>query len=226
VRRLLPWLLGAAIVAAGLSLTARDLAAAARFDPLRSVSTTRREVALTFEVSRAQTAVGAILKTLGAVRATFFVTGAWARGHADVIRSVLAAGDEVESLGNRPVALSRYPPAVVREELAAGVAALKADGITPRFLRPVAGQYDAELLQLADAAGLRLCLWDIDGLDWTQPGPDAVAQRVLAAVHPGAIIRLQADDAVPDTVPALAAILRGLASDGLRPVTLAQMASA
>jgi peptidoglycan/xylan/chitin deacetylase (PgdA/CDA1 family) len=220
-----PWVAAALVAAVAGGLTARDLAAAARFDPVRSGPATRAEVALTFEVSRAQTAVATLLQVLGPAHATFFVTGTWARGHADVIRRILAAGDEVESLGNRPVALDRYPQAVVREELAAARSALAAAGVRSHFLRPVAGRYDAGLLTAAEAADLRLCLWDVDGMDWARPGPDAVAARVLAAVHPGAIVRLQADDGMPDTAPALAAILRGLASAGLKPVTVAQLLS-
>lgn len=225
MRRLLLWLFGLGVVLLAVGLTARDLAAAAAFDPLRSVATTAREVALTFEVSRGQTAVSEVLQTLGPAHATFFVTGVWARGHADLVRRMLAAGDEVESLGNRPVALDRYPETVVREELAAGVAALVALGVRPRFLRPPAGRYDPTLLRLAAADNLRLCLWDVDGLDWASPGADAVVTRVLAGARPGAIIRLQADDRSSDTVPALVAILRGLAAEGLAPVTLSRLAA-
>ena len=225
MRRAAVWVLSALLLVAGLLLTARDLGAAARFDPLRAVTTSRREVALTFEVTRAETAVPAILAGLGPAHATFFVTGAWAKGHVRALQQIVAAGDEVESLGNRPVALDRYPPTVVRGELAAAVSALTVAGIHPRFLRPVAGRYDPALLQAADAQDLRLCLWDVDGLDWARPGLDAVVQRVLAGAKPGAIVRLQADDSIPDTAAAIPAILRGLAAKGLQPVTLAQLIS-
>ncbi len=223
MRRLLLWLVGFGVVLVAIGLTARDLAAAAGFDPLRDVVTSARQVALTFEVSHGQSAVDTILQTLGPAHATFFVTGAWAKGHADLVRRIVAAGDEVESLGNRDVALNRYPEPVVREELAAGVAALRALGVTPHFLRPPAGAYDPTVLRLAQADDLRLCLWDVDALDWARPGPDAVAARVLAGARPGAIIRLQADDGIPDTLQALPAILRGLAAGGFAPVTLAQL---
>lgn len=211
--------LAISLLAAAL-LTMRDLRAAVRFEPLRSVTTENSEIALTFEVARGDAAVPAILKALGRERATFFITGAWAAGHAAEVARILAAGDEVESLGNRPVALTRYPESVVREELAAATAALRRAGVSPHFLRPPGGLYGPDLLRLADAADLRLCLWDVDAGDWAHPGVDAIAARVVAAAHRGAIVRLQADDDLAETAAALPAILRGLAAKGLEPVTL------
>jgi peptidoglycan/xylan/chitin deacetylase (PgdA/CDA1 family) len=223
MRRLLLGVLAALVAGGGAVLTARDLRAAAAFDPLRAVATPRAELALTFEVTGGDVAVPAVLAALGDARATFFLTGSWASGHAAAVRQILAAGDEVESLGNQAVALTRYPEAAVRGQLAQAVAALRRLGVQPRFLRPPGGLWGPALLRLAEAADLRLALWDVDSGDWARPGPDAIVARVLAAAHPGAVVRLQADDGLPATVAALRPLLRGLAAKGLRPVTLAEL---
>jgi peptidoglycan/xylan/chitin deacetylase (PgdA/CDA1 family) len=63
--------------------------------------------------------------------------------------------------------------------------------------------------------------YDVDSLDWTDPGRDAVVQRVLAGVRPGSIVSLHLGHA--GTVAALPRILAGLDARGLRPVTLSRL---
>ena len=63
----------------------------------------------------------------------------------------------------------------------------------------------------------------MDSLDYTDPGPDAVVATVLRAVRPGSIVSMHFGHS--GTVTALPAILRGLASRGLRPVTLTALLS-
>jgi len=60
--------------------------------------------------------------------------------------------------------------------------------------------------------------FDVDPLDYRDPGTAAVVQRTLAALHPGAIISLHFGH--PGTVAALPAVLGGLRDRGLEPVTL------
>jgi peptidoglycan/xylan/chitin deacetylase (PgdA/CDA1 family) len=63
--------------------------------------------------------------------------------------------------------------------------------------------------------------YDVDSLDYTDPGPDAIVSAVLGPARPGSIISLHLGH--PGTVTAMPAILRGLASRGLRPVTLTEL---
>jgi hypothetical protein len=71
--------------------------------------------------------------------------------------------------------------------------------------------------------------WDIDAADWTMPGSQVIAQRIIKQLHPGAIILLH--DGAPDgekqdrsqTVAALPAILAAIKGRGLQPVTLPRL---
>jgi peptidoglycan/xylan/chitin deacetylase (PgdA/CDA1 family) len=65
--------------------------------------------------------------------------------------------------------------------------------------------------------------YDVDSLDYTDPGPHAVVATVLGSVRPGSIVSLHFGHS--GTVTALPAILRGLASRALRPVTLTALLS-
>jgi peptidoglycan/xylan/chitin deacetylase (PgdA/CDA1 family) len=78
-------------------------------------------------------------------------------------------------------------------------------------------------------AGYTAFNWDVDGKDWLRPGTQLIEQRIIAQLHPGAIILMH--DGAPDnekqdrsqTVAALPAILAAIKARGLRPVTLPQM---
>ncbi|HEY8416156.1 MAG TPA: polysaccharide deacetylase family protein, partial [Thermaerobacter sp.] len=76
-------LLAATRLALELAAARRVLPAAAGDAVLREVATDRRRVALTFDVMEGDRVVGEVLDTLARMRAraTFFVTGAWARDH-------------------------------------------------------------------------------------------------------------------------------------------------
>lgn len=77
----------------------------------------------------------------------------------------------------------------------------------------------------ANTCGYQRCVsYDVDPLDYTDPGPDLVRTRVLAAVQPGSIISLHIGH--PGTVDALPGLLQGLTAQGLTCVTLTRLLTA
>ena len=105
------------------------------------------------------------------------------------------------------------------------VALMGATGSIGRWFRPSQARYSTPLIEReARKAGYQTCVsYDVDSLDYTDPGPDAVVSTVLGSTRPGSIISMHLGHS--GTVAALPAILRGLASRGLRPVTLTDLLS-
>jgi peptidoglycan/xylan/chitin deacetylase (PgdA/CDA1 family) len=90
--------------------------------------------------------------------------------------------------------------------------------------RPPYGDYNASVLQAAQGYGLTTVTWDDSSADWTRPGASAIARRVLASAHPGAIILMHDGPAFREqTAAALPLILVGLQARGLTPVTLPRL---
>ncbi len=78
------------------------------------------------------------------------------------------------------------------------------------------------VLEEAGKAGYQAVLgFDVDPLDYRDPGRDAVVSRTLATVKPGSIVSLHFGH--QGTVDALPAILDGLADKRLQPVTLSTL---
>ena len=76
----------------------------------------------------------------------------------------------------------------------------------------------APIRAAAVAAGYGACLgYDVDPLDYTDPGPAAIARSFARQVRPGSIVSLHLGH--PGTVAALPTILTNLHERGLSPVT-------
>ncbi len=86
------------------------------------------------------------------------------------------------------------------------------------YLRPPAGSYDREVMDVAGSLGYRwIFLWNVDPSDWSGASAPAIVDRVLANTRAGAIVVLHVRSTTADALPA---ILRGLAARHLTPVTL------
>jgi peptidoglycan/xylan/chitin deacetylase (PgdA/CDA1 family) len=58
-------------------------------------------------------------------------------------------------------------------------------------------------------------MWDVDPSDYLTPGASVIAQRVLSALHPGAIVALHDGGGNrSQTVAALPSILNGIRAAG------------
>ncbi len=81
----------------------------------------------------------------------------------------------------------------------------------PTLFRPPYGAYDHTTLDLLHERGMTMVLWSVDSKDYERPGVDAIVNRVLSDVKPGAIILMH--DAGGDrtqTIEALPRIVLGL----------------
>src|SRR5690606_41771866 len=74
------------------------------------VRTAQPLVALTFDFSWGRQTAGPVLDILKekGVRATFFLTGFWAKKQRDIAQRIVADGHEVDSVGDDHGNLSRY----------------------------------------------------------------------------------------------------------------------
>lgn len=182
-------------------------------------------LALTFDDGPDPSTLPAILQALAqhGERATFFVVGRLAEAHPELLRRMAEAGDEVENHGYSHQAAIRLSSRDLEREIArtAEVVA-RATGRRPTFYRPAGGDFTADTVRAAEAAGHHLILWsNIGAPDVPYPGDDALVQRLAAAAYDGAIIMLHADR--PETARVLPAVLSAWEASGFRCVTLAEL---
>jgi len=169
------------------------------------------------------TRVFAELRAAGAL-VTVFAVGSWLQANPSMASAVLDAGHDLGNHTYHHLAMSTLGAAAADEEVARCASVLKhLTGTVGSWFRPSGtATSNATIRSAAHRGGYAQCVsYDVDSLDWTDPGPAAVTSRVLALSRPGSIVSLHLGHA--GTVTALPAVLAGLHARGLRPVTLTEL---
>lgn len=194
-----------------------------KLKPIYSVETKQQEAAITFDISWGDSNVSPVLDILKQenVKATFFLSGPWAKKHADLVKRMVAEGHEIASHGNQHIDLNTLGKQEIKNEIIQAHNDLKqVSGKEPNLIRTPNGAYDNKVIQAVNELGYRAIQWSTDSLDWKRPGPQAVINNVLSGyrpgqgVKPGAIILFHASDSAPDTVAALPVVLKKLKEQG------------
>ena len=159
-------------------------------------------------------------------RVTVLAVGSWLGQYPQIARRVLRGGHDLGNHTMHHLDIKAMNASGTYAEIAGCARRLHAlTGSIGRWFRPSQTQYSTPLIEReARKAGYQTCVsYDVDSLDYTDPGPDAVVSTVLRLTRSGSIISLHCGH--PGTVTALPAIMRGLVSRGLRPVTLTELLS-
>ncbi len=185
----------------------------------------RPEVALTFHGAGDPAVARQLLEIFAARHAqvTVLAVGTWLAANPEMAKEIVGAGHE---LGNHtwthPV-LADLPKTAVQGEIERCRDLIdRLTGSPGVHFRQSSAQHSTPLIrQVAGAAGYRVCLsYDIDSLDWTDPGPDAVRRNVTAA-RPGSVVSMHFGH--PGTAGAMPGVLDDLANRGLRPVSASRL---
>lgn len=131
------------------------------------------------------------------------------------MRRILAAGNEI---GNHSFDHPRDPG---YGELAATDRRIRAaTGFEPCLFRPPYGLLDASTEAAARRAHLETVLWSLDTHDDHHPGAAAIRVSAVGFAGPGSIVLMHDGGHHPQTVRALAGVIRGLRARGFRFATV------
>lgn len=155
---------------------------------------------------------------------TVLAVGSWLRQQPAMAARILHGGHE---LGNHT--LHHYPMRTLgRAETFSEVRGCadvlrRLTGTGGRWFRASGTRHTTALIRwAAGRAGYGTCLsYDVDTLDYQDPGAAAVVRNGLRAVRPGSILSLHLGHR--GTVEALPDLVRGLRAKGLTPVTVSDL---
>jgi peptidoglycan/xylan/chitin deacetylase (PgdA/CDA1 family) len=184
-------------------------------------SRTSRQVALTFHGAGDPQIARELLAIFAAAHAnvTVLAVGTWLAANPQIAREIVDAGHELGNHTYSHLDIDSLDEAAARTEIVRCRDLLRAQvGSGGMLFRQSQAQHSTPLVRrLAGDAGYRVCLsYDIDSLDYTDPGPAAVRANVATA-QPGSIVSMHFGH--PGTVVAMPQILADLAARGLQPVT-------
>ena len=205
--------------ALGAMALAEVLGRAAGWGALGAGRPDRPRVAVTFDdgPSDQTPALMEVLSRHG-VRATFFVTAPACLAHPEELRSLTAAGHQIEAHGRWHTHALLLSPWREWEQLRWHPRAADSG---PHLYRPPYGGHSPLTRLLAHVHGRRVALWDVEGRDWTAGDPATLARQTLERTRPGSVILLHDGPAV--TPALLDALLAGLETRGLAAVTLNEL---
>lgn len=162
-------------------------------DTRRLTGYVRLNVALTFDDGphpQYTPTVLAILREHGVV-ATFCVVGAQVRSYPDLVREIAADG---HALCNHTVThdtkLRHKDESTIAAEITETHEAIVAavPNAAVHYFRAPGGHFAENVNAVAQAHGLTPLGWSVDTEDWRRPGAEAIRDRVIGGIHPGAIV--------------------------------------
>jgi peptidoglycan/xylan/chitin deacetylase (PgdA/CDA1 family) len=187
--------------------------------------TGRPELALTFHGAGSNTLDRKVLEALakGGAQVTVLAVGTWLAQYPDAAKMVIDLGHELGNHTWSHRAMSKLSVSEQREEIVRCRDRIEQlTGGPGVWFRQSAAQYPtAELLTLAGAAGYpRVLSYNLDSLDWTDPGPAKVISQLTKAAA-GSVVSMHLGH--QGTLTAIPKILVDLKERGLRPVTATQL---
>jgi peptidoglycan/xylan/chitin deacetylase (PgdA/CDA1 family) len=183
----------------------------------------RPGVALTFHGQGTAVQVNDLLVALdrGGAHGTILAVGTWLRSEPTFARRIVDSGHELGNHTMHHLALTSMSQSAVTAEIAGCAGVLRRlIGSIGTWFRPSQTQFATPVIHdAAVAVGYRATLsYDVDSLDYTDPGADAITRNVLRQAQRGSIISLHAGH--DETVVAMPALLAGLRARGLQPMTM------
>ncbi len=182
-------------------------------------------IALTFDDGPNEKLTPRLLDLLAQhhIHATFFVVGENAAQYPKILQRAVREGHEIGNHSWSHPNFAKISEEAVRSQVKRTEDAItSATGARPTLLRPPYGSITSRQKRwLHDELGYEIILWDVDPLDWKNPGPSVVANRILKETRPGSIvlshdIHAQTIEAMPDT-------LRELEEKGFKFVTVSEL---
>lgn len=157
-------------------------------------------------------------------RVTVLAVGSWLRTAPAMAGRILSGGHELGNHTERHLDIGAMSAAGAYTEINECATVLRdLTGSPGRWFRPSQTRFSTPTVRAqATRVGYRTCLsYDVDSLDHTDPGPDAIVRTTLDAVRPGSIVSLHFGHA--GTVQALPGLITGLRARGLTPVTVSDL---
>lgn len=179
--------------------------------PVHSALTEENYVALTFDIEYGNDKTEGILEILKEFEAdaTFFVTGRWAESFKDKTKKI-AENFEIGTHSYTHPHMTNISYGECLNELK--ISKEKIEEITKKkvtLFRAPYGEYDKQVLSIAQSLNLKAIRWDVDSYDWKLIPSKDIIKRVLEKTRGGSIILFHSNsDDILDFLPIILQTLK------------------
>ncbi|SDI94822.1 polysaccharide deacetylase family protein [Natribacillus halophilus] len=123
------------------------------------------------------------------VQATFFLEGSWVRDQPRLARMIQEEGHEIGNHAYSHPDMASLSAEEIKQELENTNEVIEATlNEEPDWFTPPSGSFRHEVVEIAHELDMYTVLWTVDTVDWQNPEPDAMVERVADNIHPGATV--------------------------------------
>ena len=192
--------------------------------PIYYVDTQEKVCSLSFDAAWGNEQTDTLLGILDeyGVKSTFFLVKQWVDSYPDDVKEIAAHGHDV---GNHSSTHPHMAELSSEEQLSeikdCNAAIEELTGCCPTLFRAPYGEYDNSLIQNLRNEDMYCVQWNIDSLDWKDPSPDEMVERISSKLVPGSVILMH--NGATNTPEALPRIIEAIQSEGYTIVPLSEL---
>lgn len=191
------------------------------FKPIYHGNPDLPRVALTINVAWGEEYLPEMLKVLNEekVKVTFFMVGSWVKAFPDLTKELARHGHELANHGlyhGHPLQMKRDELKRIISENGNMIRSVTGKKSVNLFAPPY-GEISPLIVSAAGELGYQTIMWSVDSIDWKNPAPEILLNRVLSKIEAGGIILLHP---TAPTKTALRELIRSLRKKGLEPGTV------
>lgn len=172
--------------------------------PIYSVARDDNYVAISFDAAWGADKTRKIMDVCDQynVKATFFLVGFWIEKYPEMVAEIASRGFEIGTHSDTHPQMSKLSEQKVRDELTTSCRKLvDITGKPVKVFRPPFGDYNNQLLNVAQDLGLYTIQWSVDSLDWKGLSAVQIAERVQKAQSGDIILCHNNSDHIVEALP-------------------------
>ncbi len=214
----------AVAVAAVAVVTSVGTQAQGKLVPIYNVDRSDNKIALTFDVAWENSNTEQLIEILDEydAEATFFITGDWCDRYPEDVKMFYDAGHEIQNHSNEhPHVEGINVNDLISDTKECSRKIEMITGETPTLYRAPYGEYDDSLITTVEGMGMKVIQWDVDSVDWKEPSPQDITNKVVGGTKSGSILLFHND--LKNTTEALPELLKQLKDKGFEFVTVSDL---
>jgi len=192
--------------------------------PVYSVETENPHVSLGINCAWGNEDIPELLSILSRyhIKATFFIVGDWCDKFPKSVRQISDAGHEIGSHSDTHADMTKLDDAGILREIRASREKLeRVSGKAVTLFRTPSGAYNDRVVELIEQEGMIPIQWDLDSIDYKDPSPETMRERMLEKLRNGSIMLFHSG--AKNTPAALPMVIEAVTAKGYRFVGVSEL---
>lgn len=192
--------------------------------PIYSVETEKKQVAISFDAAWGDEQTHDLLRILkeNDVKATFFLVGDWVDKYPDDVKDISDAGHDIGNHSDTHPHMTQMSTEEQIKQIESCNDKIKKITKKPvKLFRAPYGDYNNSVVESVQKCKMYCVQWDIDSLDWKDPAPSEMVDRIVPKLQNGSIILMH--NGARNTPEALPMIIEAVKNSGYEFVPLSKL---